>query len=176
MPALRGLAQTEKHGKRTHIILRMNIEIVSAGPSRIADVGLLLEEYFAALEIVERDSMKDIARSLESPTDSSWLAEVDGVPAGYVALRRLNVAGLPAGTALECKRLYVRPKYRGKGIAGSLLDAMELHAKKTDVDWIYLDSKDDLRNALQIYKERGYLICDRYNENPQATIFMRKHL
>ncbi len=154
----------------------MNIRIVFADPSRIADVSLLLEEYFVAIQVVKRDSMEDIARSLAAPADSSWLAEVDGVPAGYVALRRLDVTGLPAATALECKRLYVRPEFRGKGIAGSLLDAMELYAKKTGIDWIYLDSKDDLRSALRLYEERGYLACDRYNDNPQATVFMRKHL
>ncbi|MET4578953.1 GNAT superfamily N-acetyltransferase [Ottowia thiooxydans] len=154
----------------------MDIKIVIADPSRIADVALLLEEYFTAQEVVKRDSIEDIARSLNAPGDSSWLAEVDGVAAGYVALRQLDVAGIPAATALECKRLYVRPEYRGQGIAGSLLDAMELHAKKIGVNWIYLDSKDDLRSALRIYEERGYLVCDRYNDNPQATVFMRKHI
>lgn len=152
----------------------MTIRIVPADPSRITDVGLLLEEYFTTLDIVKRDSPGDIAASLADPADASWLAEVDGIPAGYVALRRLDVAGLPMGAAAECKRLYVRPAFRGKGIAADLLDAMELHAAEAGFRWIYLDSKDDLRSALRIYEERGYLACERYNDNPQATVFMRK--
>jgi hypothetical protein len=30
--------------------------------------------------------------------------------------------------------------------------------------------------AIRFYEQRGYERCARYNENPQATIFMRKEL
>jgi len=41
-------------------------------------------------------------------------------------------------------------------------------------EWLYLDTKDDLENAIRFCKRHGYECCDRYNSNPQATIFMRK--
>jgi len=53
---------------------------------------------------------------------------------------------------------------------------MEANAAATSFKWIYLDSKDDLKEALRIYARRGYRTCDRFNDNPQATIFLRKCL
>jgi hypothetical protein len=43
-------------------------------------------------------------------------------------------------------------------------------------EWIYLDSYDDLKAAIALYGKRGYDRCDRYNDNPQATLFMRKQI
>jgi hypothetical protein len=41
---------------------------------------------------------------------------------------------------------------------------------------LYLDTKDDLDNAIRFYLRHGYKCCGRYNRNPQATMFMRKRL
>jgi len=78
--------------------------------------------------------------------------------------------------AAECKRLYVRPAARGHRIADALLDAMEAFARSRHVRWIYLDTYDDLKIAIALYERRGYTRCERYNDNPQATLFMRKGL
>ena len=65
---------------------------------------------------------------------------------------------------------------RGQGIAEQLLDAMEVYARGQGLEWIYLDSYDDLKAALALYRKRGYVVCERYNDNPQATVFLRKWL
>ncbi|MFE8646969.1 GNAT family N-acetyltransferase [Sphingomonas sp. NCPPB 2930] len=152
------------------------MNILRARPTHAADLHTLLDEYFEALAVVKRDTPAAIARSLADPADATWLAYVDGVPAGCVALRPLALEGALAGSALECKRLYARPAYRGRGISAALLDAMEAHAHQAGATWIYLDSKDDLKSALRIYAQRGYAACARYNDNPQATVFMRKRV
>jgi len=41
---------------------------------------------------------------------------------------------------------------------------------------MYLDTKDDLISAIKFYQRQGYEACERYNDNPQATMFMRKKL
>ena len=79
-------------------------------------------------------------------------------------------------SAGECKRLYVRPHARGKRIADKLLDAQEEFARSQGIEWIYLDSFDDLKTAIALYERRGFERCARYNDNPQATLFMRKRL
>ena len=78
--------------------------------------------------------------------------------------------------ASECKRLYVKPAARGNHIADRLLDAQEEFARSVGVEWIYLDSYDDLKAAIALYERRGYERCERYNDNPQATLFMRKRI
>jgi GNAT superfamily N-acetyltransferase len=83
------------------------------------------------------------------------------------------VAGHPCG---ECKRLYVQPVARGHHIADKLLDAQEDFARNQGLRWIYLDSYDDLKVAIALYRKRGYVSCDRYNDNPQATVFLRKNI
>jgi len=74
------------------------------------------------------------------------------------------------------KRLYVQPAHRGLGIAASLLESLHGYAKAAGYEWLYLDSKDDLKVAHAFYETRGYVRCPRYGDNPQATIFMRKQL
>jgi ribosomal protein S18 acetylase RimI-like enzyme len=70
----------------------------------------------------------------------------------------------------------VKPVARGRGIADKLLNAQEEYARSQGVEWIYLDSYDDLKAAIALYERRGYERCERYNTNPQATLFMRKRI
>jgi GNAT superfamily N-acetyltransferase len=65
---------------------------------------------------------------------------------------------------------------RGHRIADRLLDAQEDFARSKGLRWIYLDSYDDLKVAIALYRKRGYVSCERYNDNPQATVFLRKNI
>ena len=100
------------------------------------------------------------------------MASVDGQPVGCVCLRPLPAIE----NASECKRLYVRPAGRGMGIANRLMDALESYAGTVGYQAVYLDTYDDLKPAIALYAGRGYKPCERYNNNPQATVFMRKQL
>ncbi len=146
--------------------------IVQATLDRHPDACLLLQEYYEALQVERRDSPEQIAAYLTDPQCGFWIAYVEGGLAGCVAVRPVP----QAERAVECKRLYVRPPYRGLGIADALMDAAESHARRSGAAWMYLDSKDDLGDALRLYTRRGYQGCGRYNDNPQATIFLRKRL
>jgi len=102
-----------------------------------------------------------------------WLAEVADQPAGCILLR--TTLDIPK-TALEVKRLYVRPRWRRRGIAGSLLDAVETCARDGGFRWLYLDSREDMREALRLYRARGFKPIERYNQNTECSVFMRKPL
>jgi len=126
-----------------------------------ADAGVafaLIEEYYEAAGVMVRDDREVLEQFV-------WVAYCDGQPAGCVALR-----------TDEVKRMFVRPAYRGQGIARLLLAELETFAAARGVQWLYLDSKDDLTEAIRFYQRSGYQPCQRYNSNPQATIFMRKPL
>lgn len=132
----------------------------------------LLEEYFEAIGVMQRDTRMAIRQLIQNPSTGMWLARLEEEAVGCVVLRTLE--DFPRSG--ECKRLYVRPHARGRGIADALVAAMEQHAQRAGFDWIYLDSKDDLTAALGLYRKLGYESCARYNDNPQATVFLRKRL
>jgi ribosomal protein S18 acetylase RimI-like enzyme len=131
-----------------------------------------LQEYYEAVKVVWRDKPGDIQRILDEPASGMWLAWMDNKVVGCVILRKLE--SIPC--ASECKRLYVKPAARGNHIADKLMDAVEDFARSEGIHWIYLDTYDDLKPAIALYERRGYQRCKRYNENPQATLFMRKKI
>jgi GNAT superfamily N-acetyltransferase len=135
----------------------------------------IVAEYNDAVGVQVRDTPEAFRASYFSEGGGLWLALVGEEIVGCIALRALPRMQ-PATDAAEVKRLYVRPTSRGRGIADALLDRLEAYASEHGVRTLYLDSKDDLQAALRFYRRRGYRPCERYNDNPQATVFMRKDL
>jgi GNAT superfamily N-acetyltransferase len=148
------------------------MNILRASIDYLSDAEFLLKEYYEAIGVVKRDAPETIVDYLSDEASGLWIAYVDGEPAGCVVLRPLR----SVESAVECKRLYVRPQFRGLGVAQALLDVSEQFALSTSSTWIYLDSMDDLKDALRLYIKRGYQSCERYNDNPQADVFLRKNL
>ncbi|MBV9102136.1 MAG: GNAT family N-acetyltransferase [Candidatus Eremiobacteraeota bacterium] len=143
-----------------------------AGASDRIDVESIVNEYNAAIGVIVRDDPEALRRYWEGP-GAFWVA-LDGLePIGCVALRPLTAV---AGNACEVKRLYVRPSHRGRNVADALMDTLEDYARRIGYDAIYLDTYDDLAAAIRLYERRGYERIERYNENPQATVFMRLQL
>ncbi|HEY2040866.1 MAG TPA: helix-turn-helix domain-containing GNAT family N-acetyltransferase [Edaphobacter sp.] len=142
--------------------------LTKAGEEAVA----ILEEYYEAVHVVQRDKPGSLKKLLTESGSGMWLAYRGDEVVGCVVLRRL----LSIPHASECKRLYVKPGARGNHIADCLLDAQEEFACSQGIQWIYLDSYDDLKSAIALYERRGYRPCERYNDNPQATLFMRKKI
>lgn len=136
------------------------------------DALAILQEYYDAVHVVRRDGPGAIQKIVDAPGSGVWLAYKERDVVGCVVLRKLET--IPS--ASECKRLYVRPSARGSRIADKLMDAQEEYARNQGIDSIYLDTYDDLRAAIALYERRGYERCERYNDNPQATLFMRKRI
>ena len=152
--------------------LDSSIMIIRASAAQSADAVRLIEEYQDAVGVLVRDSPAFIAASLDDPDKAVWLAYEGTEAVACVAMQwlsRLERSG-------EIKRLYVQPAYRGKQIAARLIAAVESFASQIGCTSLYLDSKDDLHAAKALYSRLGYEPCDRYNDNPQATVFMRKSL
>jgi GNAT superfamily N-acetyltransferase len=136
------------------------------------DAIRLLQEYYEAVRVVQRDTPEAIQKIIDDPGSGMWLAYLDEKAVGCVVLRKLG----SVRSAGECKRLYVQPIARGHRIAHKLLDALEDFAGSKGLRWIYLDSYDDLKVAIALYRKHGYVSCERFNDNPQATVFLRKKI
>jgi GNAT superfamily N-acetyltransferase len=150
----------------------MSVSIVKATENNLDVVFELVEEFYDYVNVQIRDDRETIKHHyLEGGIFCGiWIAFVEDVPAGCVILRPLD--NLPE--AGEVKRMYVRDRFRGKGVAQSLMKALETYAKEAGLKTVYLDTKDDLKSAIRFYEQSGYSRCERYNDNPQATIFMNK--
>src|SRR5436190_14121642 len=148
----------------------LTIRTVTAAEAE--DACSLIEEYYEAVQVIARDDHAQILHYISDPASCIFLAYDDVTPVGCILYRPLP----QFGSAGEVKRLYVRPAFRQRGIADKLLLALEQFASTQHAQWLYLDTTDDLKAAIAFYERHGYLRCDRYNDNPQATIFMRKRL
>ena len=132
----------------------------------------IVAEYNDAVGVVVRDDAAAFRVYLNGP-GALWLAQIDDEIVGCVVMRPL--ASTAPGSC-EVKRLYVRPAQRGFGIAAALMDALETFAFLRGYRAVYLDTFDGLGDAVRFYERRGYERTARYNDNPQATIFMRRTL
>lgn len=141
-------------------------------PSEIDAACAIVEEYYEAMNVVARDTQDEFARLYFKNGAGIWLACLEEKVVGCIALRAMS----QFTDGGEVKRLYVKPEYRGRGIATALLDALQSHATNSGCRWLYLDTADNMTSAIRFYEQQGYERCARYNENPQATIFMRKEL
>jgi len=148
----------------------LTIRTVTAAEAE--DACSLIEEYYEAVQVIARDDRAQILRYISDPASRILLAYDDATPVGCILYRPLP----QLGSAGEVKRLYVRPAFRQRGIAERLLHELEAFASRHGAQWLYLDTADGLKAAIAFYERLGYLRCDRYNNNPQATIFMRKKL
>jgi GNAT superfamily N-acetyltransferase len=148
------------------------IGIHRAETAEIDDAWAIVIEYYDAVSVVARDDREEFASEYFGDGAGVWLALDGSSVLGCIALHSLE--SIP--NAAEVKRLYVKPAARGRGIAELLLAALEEFAVAYGYEWLYLDSKDDLAAAIRFYEKKRYVRCERYNDNPQATIFMQKRI
>lgn len=130
----------------------------------------LVEEYYGAIGIVVRDSLAEMESLLRKPGAGLWVATVNGEAAGCVVLK----ADTPEAGVGECKRLYVRERFRRRGLAEALMAALEQKARDAGLRAVYLDTREEFRASVALYRRLGYEEIARYNQNPQATLFFRK--
>jgi len=132
----------------------------------------IVEEYYEAANVVARDTKDEFQDYYFGERSGVWLASLENNVVGCIALREL----FEIQRSCEIKRLYVRPAHRGQGIAKELLDAVEQFATKAGYEWLYLDSAPGMDTAIRFYRRNGYEPCERYNDNPQANIYLRKKI
>jgi GNAT superfamily N-acetyltransferase len=155
------------------------IEIRRAQPEEADAAFALVEEYFALIGVVARENRQQFVNEYFGERRGLWLARVDAKLAGCVGLRELRCPEHCENSGVKCaeiKRMYVREAFRGQGAAHSLLAAVEAFARTAGYDWIYLDTTQEMKAAARLYERSGFSRCERYNQNPQAAIFMRKNL
>lgn len=105
------------------------------------------------------------------PEGCILLAEVNGYPAGSVALRKISQE------ICEMKRLYVRDDFRGLGIGKMLANRIIAKAKELGYSHMRLDTLPTMIAAQVMYKELGFYEIESYVYNPiEGTKFLEFEL
>lgn len=151
---------------------------------RIEDIRSLFSEYtdmlvsinpefHLYLEIQHYDDEKENPSLKYALPDGRLYLDIsdDGIARGCIALRKLS-----DGKG-EVKRLYVRPEYRGNGIATALVERIIEDARNIGYKELYLDTLPELESAVRLYKSFGFEETGQYNDSPvDKTIFMKLSL
>jgi ribosomal protein S18 acetylase RimI-like enzyme len=147
------------------------MRVYRASLSEVAEATQIIDEYYTMIGPILRDNQNQLKKYFDANA-GVWLA-LDGTnTVGCIALWPLTARPL----SCEVKRLYVRPSHRGIGIADMLMDALEAYALLQGYRFAYLDTREDLQAAVRFYERRGYKACERFNDNPHATISMQRRL
>ena len=166
--------ENSRRAEKTH-----RIEIRDADPASARDlenIRMLFREYVEALgEDLGyqgfEEELGSLPGSYASPEGSLHLALVEGIPAGCVALRRLD------DSTCEMKRLFVRPRFRslklGSGLVKTVLEAAASRGYKV----MKLDPLERLEAARRLYLRFGFREAEAYTYNPlPGALFMEIEL
>ncbi len=105
------------------------------------------------------------------PNGRLYLAYYHNELAGCIGLKKIDDKNC------EMKRLYVRPKFRGKHIGDFLVKSIIKDAKEIGYSYMLLDTLPFLQNAIHMYKKYGFYEISSYNNSPMDTsIYMKLDL
>ena len=116
--------------------------------------------------------LAELPGAYAEPDGRLLLVHYDGELAGCVALRKLS------GGTCEMKRLFVREKFRGKGIGRFLIETIIRNAQEVGYERLLLDTLPPRMNdAIALYRSIGFKEIAPYYNNPVPdAIFMELDL
>ena len=142
----------------------MDIQIFQYKESHLGAIRIIQNEFlsFLAYELnklpcffnlnVEHEvdfTMKNLDNFAE-PDGRLFLVEVDGQIAGTISLRKIRE------DCGEIKRMYVRPKFRGKKLGNLMIEEVIRVSKENGYSKLYLDTALFMSSAVSLYKKFGF--------------------
>jgi putative acetyltransferase len=118
-----------------------------------------LDPELAALVTAQQREIRDTAAFAPDDDMAYLVAVVDGRAVGCGAWRAI---GVPIA---EIKRMYVRPAFRGRGIARQMIVAIEEEALAAGRPVIRLETGSHLPAAIALYQSSGYHQIPAYGEH-----------
>ena len=117
------------------------------------------------------DEMEHLESKYGLPEGRLYLVYCDEELAGCIGLRKID------NQNCGMKRLYVRPKFRGRKVGNLLVEKIIDDAKKIGYSHMLLDTLPFLKSAIHMYKKYGFYEIDSYNDSPMDTsIYMKLDL
>jgi putative acetyltransferase len=97
------------------------------------------------------------------PNGHLLLAELDGEPAGCVALRRFD------SFACEMKRMFVSPPFQGRGVGRALAETLIREARSIGYRRMLLDTGFLQTEAQNLYRSLGFVEIEPYYPVPDVV-------
>ncbi len=145
----------------------------AATPAQVAQARELFLEYAKSLgfSLCFQNFDQELAGlpgDYAPPSGRLLLAELQGELAGCVALHRFEP------DTCEMKRLYLRPKFRGKGLGRRLAETIIAEARKIGYRRMRLDTVGPvMEDAVAMYRKLGFREIAPYRANPMAgTLYL----
>jgi len=168
----------------------MDIQIFQYKESHLEEIRIILNEYlsFIAKELIRPPwnynldveyavnfTMNNLDKFAE-PDGRLLLVEVDGEIAGTISFRKIRE------DAGEIKRMYVKPKFRGKKLGNLMIENVTSISEENGFSKLFLDTAIFMSSAVSLYKKYGFKEINSYPECIVAKelwdkwIFMMKEL
>jgi ribosomal protein S18 acetylase RimI-like enzyme len=138
-----------------------------------ADAQILIAELEAFLDpLYPRESRHgySVERLIEEGV-AFFVIREGGVPAGCGGIKLVD------GEFGEIKRMYVRPLFRGSGLAKMMLDHLTLHARAHGIGLLRLETGIHQHAAIALYERAGFQRIPNfkpYKEDPLSLFFEKR--
>ena len=155
----------------------MDIQIFQYKESNLEEIRIILNEdlSFIAKELIRPPwnftldveyavnfTMNNLDKFAE-PDGRLLLVEVDGEIAATISLRKIRE------DAGEIKRMYVKPKFRGKKLGNLLIEEVIEISQRNEFSKLYLDTAHFMSSAISLYKKYGFKETTYYPESVSYT-------
>lgn len=129
----------------------------------------LFDEYLVEIDGDEKDFF---AQYNQIYIDNVIVCYEDEIAVGCGAFKEYEP------TVAEIKRMFVLPEKRGKGIASTVLKALEIWAKEKGFQHAILETSNQLTNAISLYQKSGYEVIPNYGQyiDVESSVCMKKIL
>ena len=150
----------------------MDIQIFQYKESHLEEIRVVLNEYlsFIAKELIRPpwDFNLDVENEVNftmnnldkfaEPDGRLLLVEVDSEIVGTISLRKIRE------DAGEIKRMYVKPKFRGKKLGNLMVEKVISISEENGFSKLFLDTSSFMSSAVSLYKKYGFKEIDSYPE------------
>ncbi|HVM70819.1 MAG TPA: GNAT family N-acetyltransferase [Anaerolineales bacterium] len=129
-----------------------------------------LEAYLAPLYPAESQHGLSIEQLLREKV-AFFVVRQDGAAAGCGGVQLFGT------TYGEVKRMYIRPQYRGLGLAKRLLEHLEAYAREHDVKLLRLETGIQQSEAIGLYERMGFHCIPpfgAYQEDPLSRFYEKR--